>query len=268
MVKDSDANPNQDYNAPAEPETNAASTTVQSFDIHRSICDKHGENDPGKIESYIDELMEIFTESPEAQPIIETAGRVGWAATMMQYSLDYLGTTPPEMSLSDFDEVVFELFPRKVSVETERAPEIVAELRAFWQFLHRHHALPTADRILESLDDDAVVRLREALGNPSNWGMAKSFVMKGTEAGFDMTTQRGCEEFMLAYNSMLLEQRQPGFLSRLFGSSSEVLSGAPDLRYFPTAGLRANSGESWRKTHRERRRTKKLQRQARKRNRR
>jgi hypothetical protein len=43
---------------------------------------------------------------------------------MMEYAINYPGVTPPEMSLADFNEVVFELFPRKVSTEAESAPAI------------------------------------------------------------------------------------------------------------------------------------------------
>ena len=53
-------------------------------------------------------------------------------------------------------------------------------------------------------DDDAADMLFEELSNPENFGMAKSFVMAGNQAGFDMSTQQGLEAFMLAYNSAML----------------------------------------------------------------
>ena len=38
------------------------------------------------------------------------------------------------------------------------------------------------------------------MNDPSNFGMAKSFMMMGQQAGFDMTDQNQMNEFLLAYN--------------------------------------------------------------------
>jgi hypothetical protein len=179
------------------------------FDVHQPVYDRHGEHDEAKVKRYIDGLMQEFANSPEAQPVIEEYGPLNWAAMMMQYALDYLGATPPKMSLRDFNEVVFSLFPRKVAVEPESAPEIIAELRAFWTFLQRQYGLKNAAQILASLNAGAADRLRAELANPANYGMAKSFVTMGQQAGFDMTTQEGIAAFMQAYNSGVLGRHMP-----------------------------------------------------------
>ena len=174
------------------------------FDVHQSIFDEHGEQDSERADDYIHSLMDEFADSPEADPIFEEIGDIGWAASMMEFCINYIGEPPPEMSLIDFEEVVFELFPRKVSVDPEAAPEIIKELTAFWKFLDRQYDLPNAKQILSTLDESAAERLEQELSNPSNFGMAKSFVMGGKEAGFDMTSQAGLDQFMLAFNSSLL----------------------------------------------------------------
>jgi hypothetical protein len=81
-------------------------------------------------------------------------------------------------------------------------------LRAFWSFVHRQYGLASAARILETLDETAPQRLHKELADPANYGMARSFFMMGSKAGFDMTTQTGLNEFMAAYNSTL-PARQP-----------------------------------------------------------
>src|SRR5436305_335680 len=100
------------------------------FDIHQSIF-THDEINERKAHKYIDGLMEAFAASPEAEPLLEQDADLGWAAMMMQYAIDYEGVTPPEMTRGHLEEVVFTLFPRKVSTEPESAPEIVTVLRAF-----------------------------------------------------------------------------------------------------------------------------------------
>lgn len=176
------------------------------FDIHQSIYDRHGEIDEGRVENYINGLMDAFVASAEAQSVFDEYGGSDWPTLMMEYAIDYIGVTPPKMSLADFNEVVFQLFPRKVSTEADNAVVIVAELRAFWTFLHRQYGLTNAVAIAASLTNTAVKRLERELTNPANHGMAKSFFMLGKQAGFDMTTQEGLDEFMAVYNSSLLNR--------------------------------------------------------------
>jgi hypothetical protein len=175
------------------------------FDIHQSVFEKYsGELDEDRAEDYIDELMEAFGQSPEGQAVAEEDSRAGWAAMLMDYGFRYLGLSVAEMSASDVREVVFEIFPSKVSTDAESAGEVVAELKAFWSFLLRAYSLPNAAKILEIFSGDAEERLRQELSDSSNFGPAKSFFMMGQQAGFDMTTQEGCDEFVRAYNASLL----------------------------------------------------------------
>jgi hypothetical protein len=184
------------------------------FDIHQSIVDESsGEILDDRLEDYVDGLMEAFEESPEGQAIIEKHG-IGWAARLIDYGAHYLGVCLPEMSAADFREVVFDIFPRKISTEPESAADIVAELRALWSFLEREYALPNAPQMLEVLSGDAERELYDELSDPANFGMAKSFVMMGQQAGFDMTTQEGCEQFMAVYNASLLEARMAKMANR------------------------------------------------------
>jgi hypothetical protein len=222
------------------------------FDIRQSIYDQHGEIDEDRAHEYIDGLMEEFANSPEAQPIREASGNVGWAGSMMDFAINYIGSTPVTMSLPDFNEVVFDLFPRKLSTGAENADPIITELRAFWNFVHRQYGLGNAEQILSSLDEGATDRLREKLADPANFGMAKSMFMMGSKSGFDMTTPEGLAAFQAAYNARLLadqlERQQPKM--------------GPDISpHLPP--LERPSGEALKKKRDE----KKRQRQAKKRNR-
>jgi hypothetical protein len=180
------------------------------FDVHQPITDRYGELDEGRIGDYIDGLIDEFARSPEAKPLLDEGDNLSDAGFMMDYAVNHLGKTPATMSLRDFNEVVFGLLPEKLSTPPENGPRIVAVLRAFWSFLRRQYALPNAAPILKSLDDNAGRRLQAELANPANWGMAKSFVMRGYEAGYDMTTQEGVDAFMAEYNRGLLGGPLPG----------------------------------------------------------
>jgi hypothetical protein len=99
------------------------------------------------------------------------------------------------------DEILFEIFPRKVSVPAEAAPEIIRELAAFFTFLAREFKLPNAAQCLQVLDERATRRLAKELANPANFGMAKAFVMQGQQQGFDISSEEGLNQWMLAYNA-------------------------------------------------------------------
>jgi hypothetical protein len=223
------------------------------FDIQQNVANEYGKRDEGRLEAYIDGLMEEFAASPEANTLLDAGVRLGWSATLIEYGVTYCGVTPPIMSVLDFREVVFELFPRKVSTEAESASDIVTELRAFWQFVQRQYGLRNASQILAELDGAAVEILRHELADPANYGLAKSFIMRGMQAGYDMTTQQGLDEFLRVYNRQLAEGGGPALPGPFSG---DHWPGLP-LVNPPTSAQRED-----------RRKARKRQRQARKRNRR
>ncbi len=63
--------------------------------------------------------------------------------------------------------------------------------------------------MLRVLDDKAAPRLQKELGDPANFGIAKSMVMMGLERGFDMTSQEGMEAWMKTYNAELAAGTEP-----------------------------------------------------------
>jgi len=79
--------------------------------------------------------------------------------------------------------------------------EIIQEVGAFWRFLERAYQLPQAELMLARLTPQAARRLERELQEPANFGMAKSFVLLGREAGFDMESPEGMRAWVEAYNA-------------------------------------------------------------------
>lgn len=172
------------------------------FDVHQTVVDPEtGERDEEAAIQYQEAIEDLFAQSPEAAVYTAQGGTLGWTTPFLSYGMSYLGCTPPEMTEGEFDELLFELFPRKVSVEPEKAADIIAELRAFWTFLGRAYNLPNAPALLKRLDDRAAKRLERELGNPANFGMAKSMVMQGRARGFDTSTQEGLDAWVHTFNA-------------------------------------------------------------------
>jgi hypothetical protein len=120
---------------------------------------------------------------------------------MIHYAITYPGVIPPTMTTGDLEEVIYDLFPRKVITERGDGAEIIQELRAFWHFLQRVYQLPQARQMLARLTPQAARRLERELQEPANFGMAKSFVLLGKEAGFDMESPEGMRAWVEAYNA-------------------------------------------------------------------
>ncbi len=126
---------------------------------------------------------------------------------MIHYAISYCGVTPPTMTVNDLEEVLYDLFPRKVITERGDGVEIIQELRAFWHFLERVYQLPQARLLLTHLTRQAARHLGQALRDPANFGMAKSFVLMGKEAGFDMESPEGMRAWVEAYNATVAPRK-------------------------------------------------------------
>lgn len=175
------------------------------FDIRQPIGIEDGEFDEELVQEYIEGIAEEFENSPDftAMRANDNVTECGWTKIFLEYAFNYVGCTLTAMNQRDFDEVLFDLFPRKVSVGAQAAGEIIAELRGFFTFIARQYLLRNADMIALSLNDKAKSRLEAELGNSKNFGMAKSFFMLGKESGYDMTTPEGLAAFQLEYNERL-----------------------------------------------------------------
>jgi hypothetical protein len=172
-----------------------------SFDINEAVFDEQGTYLEEKAVRYEEALMEQFAASPEGQAITQSGTELGWARALIHYAITYAGVTPPTMTASDLEEVTHSLFPRKVITEPGDGTEIIQELRAFWHFLERVYRLPQARQLLARLTPQAARRLERELQEPVNFGMAKSFVLLGKEAGFDMESPEGMRAWVEAYNA-------------------------------------------------------------------
>jgi hypothetical protein len=206
------------------------------FDIHQPVMQDDEYLEEVAI-AYREHLMELFATSLEAQELIEQDIPIGWADTLMEYGMAYLGRTPAEMTPEDVSEVLFGLIPRKVSAEPSWAPEIVSELRAFWRFLGRAFALPQAEACAKLLDNKAARRLEREMANPANFGLAKGFFMQGVARGFDMTSEAGINAWMTTYNAEIAAQRNVDSEPPLLGGGMSFLPLPASPRPVKKAGV-------------------------------
>ncbi len=191
-----------------------------------------GEQDYEAIEDYIETAMNAFAASAEGQKVTDRNESLGWTATFLEYGMSYLGETVDTMSVADAEEIIFCVFPRKVSVDAKEAEFIIFELNQFWRFVGREYQLPRAAKIANLFEKDAVARLHAELSDTSKFGMAKSMVMMGKSAGFDMSSPADMNQFMELYNSQRMSNSD-------FGGATGQDTG--DMQFAPAEGNRIPS---------------------------
>jgi hypothetical protein len=170
----------------------------------------------------------------------------------MRFGHDYLGRTLPQMDQGDADEIVVELFPRKISLlSPDDADDTVPELIAFWAYLRREFQLPNAGAILRFLRE-VEPEFKAIMTDPANFGIAKSFFMQGQAMGFDMTTQDGLDAFMAAQNLAAIVGKPD-----LFSLSDDKGSDPPARKPRPS---RKSKGKRAKKQARKQRRKRKRRR--------
>jgi len=159
----------------------------------------------GALDEYQDELLKLFAGSPEGQARAQADPDMGfWVLRLIEYGYNFTGVTPPQMDASDVEELLSDVFPRKISLAApEQADDAIPELIAFWEYLKREHRLANADSILRYLRSLRPEAFRGWMNDPSRFGMAKSFFMMGQAAGFDMTDAKESAAFINQYNASL-----------------------------------------------------------------
>lgn len=150
--------------------------------------------DPDAREDLQSQLLRQFAASPEFESVEE----VGASQLVMDYAAERFNLTIGSLDAQRLHEIVFEIFPTKLSVDADAAAGLIAECRAFYRFLQREFGLREAAESLEVLGAGAEQKLERLLADPSNFGMAKSFVMGGRRAGYDMRSQAGLDAWLAA----------------------------------------------------------------------
>ncbi|MEM9002490.1 MAG: hypothetical protein AAGE59_03070 [Cyanobacteria bacterium P01_F01_bin.86] len=180
---------------------------AMTFDIY-SLQNIEDDDWTEVLNTYTDTLIDRFAESPEGKAHFEKYQHIGWSVRLIDFGFSYQEVTLPEMDDHDIESILFEIFPRKVSLMSpDDADDVIPELIAFWQYLHREYDLGNAEDVLAFLQKMDPEKFKAEMNNPDNFGMARSFLQSGLNAGFDMTTNEGVQAFQQVYNAQLAPER-------------------------------------------------------------
>lgn len=147
---------------------------------------------------------------------------VFWARVLIDYGFSYTGATIPRMTKDDVEELLTDIFPRKVSLNApEDADGGIQSLIAFWEYLKREFKLANADDILGYLHSVKPEQFKKWVNDTSRFGMAKSIFTMGQNAGFDMTDEKDSAAFINLWNANLRHSSQND-PSRMLGTGDDI----------------------------------------------
>jgi hypothetical protein len=196
-----------------------------TFDLYQlDNLEYNEDNEP--LYEYVQEVIQAFADSPEGQAYSEEHPDFGgWIRSFIDFSYSYEGFTLPKMTEADVELVMGSLLPRKITLRNASdAEDAGSELIAFWSWLKREYDLKNADSIIAYLDS-IKDQFPQWMVDPNRAGMAKSFMMGGMQAGFDMTTQEGLNAFHMAYaTQQLLGNRDKNSPFEQIGQNLDRLS--------------------------------------------
>ena len=119
---------------------------------------------------------------------------------------DYLGIDrPADLSEGDLEALLLQIYPRKISVlDRADTEDTIPAVRNFLAYLAERGEMPAGTvRALERELDRIAPRFTDAVMDPSNWGMARSFVQAMAADGVDFDDQAAVDRWMAGYNSRL-----------------------------------------------------------------
>ncbi|MEI8379991.1 MAG: DUF1186 domain-containing protein [Planctomycetota bacterium] len=163
-----------------------------------------GDVDTEARQAYHERSFDAFPQSTEGQQAIDRYGSIEWFGSLLEFGVTHLGESVDLMTCESVKEFVLDYLPRKASTDSTEAGAIIGELALFWRYLDRVYKLPDAKSVVDWLEaKNLVAQLEAELSDSSNFGMAKSLVMMGRNAGYDMTSEAGMASFIRAYNQSL-----------------------------------------------------------------
>jgi uncharacterized protein YchJ len=166
---------------------------------------EHGreyEDGERRSEELVGRFMESELSGKLDPELFEDAGFIAYH--VLRYACSYIGSSPEELDEFTLEEVLLEIFPRKLTAERDLFEKIAPVTACFLKWLEFEGILADASSLIETVRGwkDAIA----ANGmNPQYWSMAKSFMMQAKADGVDMGDEQAMQRYLAEYNLRLME---------------------------------------------------------------
>jgi hypothetical protein len=164
------------------------------------------EDDEQRSEELTDRFMESEAAGKLDPELFEDAGFIAYH--VLEYAWAYVGSSPEEFDKFTLEEVLLEIFPRKLTAERDLFEKIAPVTACFLKWLESEGILADTVGLIKTVRrwKDAIV----ANGmNPKYWGIAKSLMMQARADGIDTRDELAVQRYIAEYNLRLNERDFP-----------------------------------------------------------
>ena len=158
-------------------------------------------------ERWAEELTGRFMESEAAgkldPELFEDAGFIIY--NLLVYAWTYTNGRPEKLGEYALEEVLLEVFPRKITAERDLFEKVAPVTEVFLRWLESEGILADTFSLVETVRGWAETIVAKGM-NPQYWGMAKSFTMQARADGVDTQDEQAMQRYFAEYNLPLMEQ--------------------------------------------------------------
>ena len=138
----------------------------------------------------------------------DPAEEIGQIEVLLDLMRDYLEIErPADLTPAELEQLLLRIYPRKITILDEsQTVDTIPSVSDFIAFLAESGALPAARaRALERELGLIAPRFGEAVMDPANWGMARSFVTAMAADGVNFDDEAAVQRWIADYNRGLTE---------------------------------------------------------------
>jgi len=159
-------------------------------------------------ERHSEELTVRFMESDAAgklnPELFEDAGFIIY--NLLVYAWTYTNGNPEKLDEYTLEQVLLEVFPRKITAERDLFEKIAPVTEVFLRWLESEGILANTSILVETVRGWADTIVANSM-NPQYWGMAKSFTMQARADGVDTQDEQAMQRYIAEYNLRRMERK-------------------------------------------------------------
>ena len=159
-------------------------------------------------ERHSEELTVRFMESEAAgklnPELFEDAGFIIY--NLLVYAWTYTNGNPEKLDEYALEEVLLEVFPRKITAERDLFEKIAPVTEVFLRWLESEGILANTSSLVETVRGWADTIVANGM-NPQYWGMGKSFMMLARADGVDTQDEQAMQRYIVEYNLRRMERK-------------------------------------------------------------
>jgi len=161
-----------------------------------------------KLEETLKEVQEwhiLFSQSEYFSKLTEEQQQLAKdiVLTFAEIMYTQLGLRPSHWEVETLTECCLVIFPHQIGASEDYFDSISPVLSSFLDFLEHEELLLDAAALAEAVRE-IENEISEVAKDPSNWGIAKTFVMLAEESGIDITDEDELHKFMDVFNQQIL----------------------------------------------------------------